>query len=307
MGIQILLSTYNGEKYIADQIESIMHQSYQKISLLIRDDGSEDDTVKYIEKYAMKYQEGIRFFIGSNVGVKKSFFELLRLADPNSSYYCFCDQDDVWLNNKLQRAVSVLDKEEDQSQPLLFFTPTYLTDSSLKGKKVWPQYRDVHPSFYNALVDNIVVGTTATINNRARDLLLCKNPDFHQMIMHDWWSYLCISAFGKVIYDKEPSVLYRQHQKNLVGGNKNSLELLRRKWQSYSSNKGSRYLYKQAVEFMECYGEYLCGEKKRQLELFISPRKTLASRINYLNGNELYRHSFPENILLNFLILTGYI
>ncbi|MBT2290227.1 glycosyltransferase family 2 protein [Paenibacillus albidus] len=306
MAIQVLLSTYNGEKYIAAQIESIMAQTYNDVSLLIRDDGSEDNTVSCIEKCVKNYEGRIKFFIGKNIGVKQSFFELLQRADPSSSYYSFCDQDDVWMKGKLMKAVAILDKENNH-QPLLYFTPTYLTDDNLTNLKIWPEYSRVQPSFYNALAENIVVGTTAVINHVARELLLLKEINYQHMIMHDWWAYLCISAFGKVIYDDEPSVLYRQHQGNLIGGNRNWIELLRRKWKSFVTNKDNRVLLRQALEFMECYGEELGVEKKQQLDLFIAPRKKIISRIRYLYRSELYRHSFSENLLFKFLILKGYI
>lgn len=304
--IQVLLSTYNGEKYISDQIESILAQSFETYSLLIRDDGSEDNTLRYLEKYALKYPGKIRFITGSNVGVKKSFFELLRKADSNCSYYSFCDQDDWWLKDKLLRTVSTLNKE-DPNIPLLYFTPTFLTDKDLTEIKIWPRCQKARPSFFNALAENIVVGTTATINNKAKDLLLLRKPDFQHMIMHDWWSYICISALGKVIFDEEPSVLYRQHDENLIGGHRNQIDVLRRKWESFSMNKNSRFLYKQALLFMDCYGELLDCYKKRQLELFVAPRDSFISRIRYLHQSALYRNSFFENVLFRFLVLTGYI
>ncbi|MEK3675533.1 glycosyltransferase family 2 protein [Paenibacillus sp. FSL R10-2771] len=306
MDTQILLSTYNGEKYITAQIESILRQSYQGSKLLIRDDGSKDNTVTLIERYSKKYPEKIHFLSGPNIGVKKSFFELLQQADPNCMYYSFCDQDDIWLEDKLSIAISALNKEK-QNQPLLYFAPTHLTNEDLIPQKIWPKHVDVRPSFYNALVDNIVVGTTATINNKSRDLLLAKKPNFLNVIMHDWWSYLCVSALGKVIYGNEPAVLYRQHQGNVIGGDKDWKAVVRRKLSSYSKNKGKKILYNQALEFMDCYGEYLSEEKKNQLKLFITPRPSYISRIKYLRESKLYRQSLYGNILLKYLIFTGYI
>jgi glycosyltransferase involved in cell wall biosynthesis len=306
VGVQVLLSSYNGEKYISAQIESILAQSYQDVSLLIRDDGSEDATLMYIEKFAEKYKGKIRYFAGSNIGAKQSFFELMRLADPNCLYYAFCDQDDIWLKDKLLNAVTALNNEE-HNQPLLYFTPTLLTDENLTQTKVWPLLLDVRPTFFNALAENIVVGTTAVFNNNARKLMILGNVDFKNVIMHDWWSYLCISAFGQVLYDKEPSVLYRQHQENLIGGNRNSLELLKRKLKSFSENKGKRALYKQALEFKNCYGDRMSGEMKKQLEMFVAPRENITTKLQYLKKSKLYRHSLSENTLLKLLILSGYI
>ncbi|WP_254075555.1 glycosyltransferase family 2 protein [Paenibacillus tritici] len=304
--MQILLSTYNGEQYIEEQIDSIMSQSFSDFKLLIRDDGSEDNTVPYIEKCLEKYPGKIIFFTGRNIGAKASFFELLRHSDPMCLYYSFCDQDDVWLEHKILRAVSAMENEDD-NLPLLYFTSTMLTDFNLEPHKIWPRYSNLRPSFNNALVDNVVVGTTAAFNNKARDVLLSRNPDYQYVIMHDWWAYLCISVFGKVLYDKEPSVLYRQHQNNLVGGDRGWLDFFRRKWRSYSTNRSSRHLYYQAKEFMTCFGDSMSAEEYNKILCFCSPRITYISRIRYMKKSGLYRHSFLENAILKFLILSGYI
>ncbi|KGE20490.1 glycosyltransferase family 2 protein [Paenibacillus wynnii] len=306
MNIQVLLSTFNGQRYIVDQIESILSQTYKNVKLLIRDDGSNDNTVKYIERYLDKYPEKICLIRGSNIGVIESFLQLLRNADSNSSYYAFCDQDDVWLDHKLESAIKKI-READEGKPILVFSPTYLTDSNLQKIKIWPGKLAKPASFYNALIENIAVGTTITINNLARELLISKQPTMNKLIMHDWWSYLCISAFGEVIYDEKPSVFYRQHQNNLIGGNKTLVEVVFRKLKSYKTNKGSRLLHYQALEFLKCYGFELEEEKKRQLNLFVGPRKTYISRIHYLRRSELYRQTFQENLLFKILIIIGYI
>lgn len=306
MDTQILLSSYNGEEYIAEQIESILYQSYKESKLLIRDDGSKDNTVDIIKKYAQKHPERIQYIIGNNIGVKESFFELLKMADSKCQFFSFCDQDDVWLGDKLEVAVSSL-KKEKQDSPLLFFTSTYLTNVDLETRKKWPYYSIMKPSFYNALIENIVVGTTTTINNKTREVLLSVQPSFHNMIMHDWWAYLCVSAFGKVIYGDEPGVLYRQHEANLIGGDKNKLDLVTRKWQSYLMNKKNKILHKQALEFEYCYGDLISNEKKQQLMFFVAPRKTCIAKIKYLMKCKLYRHSFSNNMLFKMLILSGYI
>jgi glycosyltransferase involved in cell wall biosynthesis len=306
MSIQVLMSTYNGEKYIAKQLESILLQTYQNISVLIRDDGSQDGTIRCIQEFSCRYPDKIQLIMGDNIGVKRSFFELLKNADSNCTYFSFCDQDDVWLEHKLLDTFTSM-KLVENHQPIMYFTSTYLTDSQLSKLRIWPQSPQRSPSFYNALIENIAVGTTMTINSRARELLLSKKPDTDKLIMHDWWFYICISAFGNVIYNAKPSVLYRQHDGNLIGGNKTIFHLLLRKLRSYKVNKRKKLLHQQASEFMKCYGFELDSEKKLQLALFLSSREKVYSRLKYLYKCELYRQSVIENLLFKWLIAIGYI
>ena len=105
------MSTYNGEKYLREQIDSILNQDYPEISLLIRDDGSTDGTVDILKEYAQKYRD-IDYYVGENLGVQNSFFDLMKRADKRAYYYAFADQDDVWLPGKIKRAIELLEREE---------------------------------------------------------------------------------------------------------------------------------------------------------------------------------------------------
>lgn len=302
--VQVLLSTFNGADYVVAQIESILNQTHRNTSLFIRDDGSTDATLTIIEQYAKKYPQRIQFIKGSNIGVINSFTYLLHHSDHNSDYYCFCDQDDIWLPTKIEHAIAQLNKVENC--PAMLFTATQMTDDKLKPIKIWPK-PSKEPSFYNALVQNIAVGTTITMNKEARDLLCEKKPDTSHIIMHDWWAYLCISAFGTVYFDPKPSILYRQHDSNVVGGNLSLLDTLRRKWTSFQKHRGNHLLAKQALEFKRLYGDRLEGAKREQLDLFLAERRVFRRRIKYSATTKLYRQSFFEQLLFKFLIIIGYI
>ncbi|MEK3790941.1 glycosyltransferase family 2 protein [Paenibacillus sp. FSL R7-0204] len=306
MHVKVLLSTFNGEEYIAEQIESILNQDYKDLSLLIRDDGSLDNTVEKIQYFTLKYPERVKLIKGHNIGVINSFRFLLEEAENGHSFYSFCDQDDVWLPHKVETAVNTLNKQVE-TEPLMHFTSTYLTDSKLGVIKVWPSPPTKNLFFYNALIENIAVGTTITINKVAREMLLTKNPVEKNIIMHDWWFYLCISALGEVIYDPSPSVLYRQHERNLIGGNKSLRDLILRKYRSFSSNKGSRILYHQALEFWKCYENEVKGDVKEQLKLFLEPRNNILKRLIYLKKSRLHRQGIIENVWFKFLVVIGYI
>lgn len=306
--VQVLLSAYNGEHYIEEQIHSVLAQSWPEVTLLIRDDGSRDGTVDIVKRMIGDHPERIGLIEGDNLGVVGNSFELLEQAAPDVDFYCFCDQDDVWLPHKVESAVNRLEFNVNPEKPAMVFTSTQLADSTLNSLGVWPQAPRREPSFYNALYENVAIGATIMINKASYELFASyKKPDSSRILMHDWWFYLLVSATGEVIYDHEPSMLYRQHGHNVVGGSNSPVGKLKGKIRSFQRHFGNKLLQKQAEEFNHIYGHILKSEMKEQLELFISPRSRLADRIRYLNRSHLYRQSRTENLLFKFLILIGYI
>ncbi|MGC6583594.1 glycosyltransferase family 2 protein [Paenibacillus sp. Dod16] len=306
--VQVLLSTYNGEQYISEQIQSILNQTHPFISILIRDDGSTDQTIQVLEQLIKLHPDKIKLIKGTNVGVVSSFFELLRAADPEADYYCFCDQDDVWFDHKVEHAIVRLDSSIYTEVPAMVFTSTYLTDAELNRKGTWPKLPAQEPSFFNALYENIAIGATITMNRSARNLFInSKSVDSQKVLMHDWWFYLLVSAFGTVIYDNKPSMLYRQHNNNVVGGSNSIVGKLKSKWASFKRHTGKDLLHKQASEFDRIYGSRLTGELKEQLKLFLASRTRFIDRLHYARKSKLYRQSKAESLLFKFFILIGFI
>lgn len=306
--VQVLLSAYNGEQYISEQIQSILHQTHSAVSILIRDDGSTDKTVQLLDQWVTTHPDKIKLLKGTNVGVVSSFFELLRAADAEADYYCFCDQDDVWLDHKVEHAIARLDSSIYTEVPAMVFTSTYLTDDELNRKGAWPKPPAQEPSFFNALYENIAIGATITMNRSARDLFInSQSVDSQKVLMHDWWFYLLVSAFGTVIYDNKPSMLYRQHNNNVVGGSNSLVGKLKSKWASFKRHTGKDLLHKQASEFDRIYGSRLTGEQKEQLDLFLATRTRFMDRLHYARKSKLYRQSKAESLLFKFFILIGFI
>ena len=127
--VQVLLSAYNGEKYLEEQIRSILAQEHKQLTLLIRDDGSTDHTIDIIKRYADNY-ENVAYYTGKNLGVQQSFFNLMKHADKTADFYAFADQDDVWMPDKITRAIALLEKESTDL-PLLYASETKLVDEHL--------------------------------------------------------------------------------------------------------------------------------------------------------------------------------
>jgi glycosyltransferase involved in cell wall biosynthesis len=207
----ILLATYNGEKYLAEQLTSIIQQTHKNWTIVASDDGSHDKTIEILGQYKIKAHKG------PGKGFAANFLSLLDHAGDAYEYYAFADQDDTWNKDKLERAVTFL-QTIAIDQPALYCGRTLLVDEHLNSIGHSPLFRK-KPDFLNALVQNIAGGNTMVFNNAAYQLLR-KTPINHKLVSHDWWAYLLISAAGgTVFYDPQPSLSYRQHGLNLVGSN----------------------------------------------------------------------------------------
>ncbi len=292
--VQILMSTYNGERYLREQLDSILKQSYQEWRLLIRDDGSTDSTIDIIEEY-MRNDTRIHFYKGENLGVRNSFFNLMINTDLSSDYYALSDQDDVWLEDKISRAVVMM--ESDQKIPTLYASATQLADQELRPIKSQIRRPVLVPSFGNALVENICTGCTCMMNRELLTLVREHIPDF--TIMHDWWLYLTASAFGKVIYDMESYILYRQHGDNIVGTKATYLEEFKSRISRYKGNRGN--IRRQTEEFIR---QYSLDKTMRLLaEEIISYKQSLEIKIKLIFSKDVYRQRRIDNLIFKMLLI----
>lgn len=217
--VAILLSTYNGKLYLEEQLDSIINQTFKNWNLYIRDDGSSDGTQEIIKKY-VKIDSRIIYLekeSKENLGVKKSFFSLLESVD--SHYYFFCDQDDFWMENKVQDTLDFLKEHEENGIPTCVHTDLRIVDKELNeiySSMIESQQLEVNDSLTNLLVQNSVTGCTLALNNELKKKLP-KNVNIDKIIMHDWWIALVGSVFGKVVLLEKQTILYRQHGNNEVG------------------------------------------------------------------------------------------
>jgi glycosyltransferase involved in cell wall biosynthesis len=213
--LTILLSTYNGEDYLKSQLDSIREQTHSGWALAWRDDGSADNSISIVEAFAemigsercLKSPSS-----GPHIGASLSFLQLLS-ENCNAPFVAFADQDDCWLPNKLQRAIDRLRDAGDM--PALYCSRQLLTDDDFSHPVLSRKF-EVRPGFPSSLTQNIASGNTIVMNNAAARLIA--SIPAPEASPHDWWSYIIVSACGgQVIYDSEPTLLYRQHMKNLIG------------------------------------------------------------------------------------------
>jgi len=217
MKVTILLSTYNGEQFLAEQIKSIQEQTYRDWQLLIRDDGSTDGTRDVIEDFCRK-DDRIAFINRENpqnLGVIQSFHRLLQYQD--SDFYLFSDQDDVWLPDKIAMQLAEADKY-DSSQPLLVYTDLKVVDQELQvvhESMIRTQSDHANTELVQELTENTVTGGVSMINRALAQLWTGKEE--HELLMHDWYLGLLAAAFGNLVYIDKPGELYRQHSNNVLG------------------------------------------------------------------------------------------
>lgn len=221
MAVAILLSTFNGELFLSEQIESILYQTYNDWMLYVRDDGSTDTTPHIIDDYCRKFSNKIVKINDSlgNLGSMGSFMYML--SSVESDHYMFCDQDDVWLPFKIEKTISKMRNIESENfdKTILVFTDLILVDFNLKPicNSMW-QYLKMNPdnalNFYTTTCLSTVTGCTMMLNRKLREMVL---PFPASARMHDWWISLNAVHYGVVDYISEPTIYYRQHNNNAIG------------------------------------------------------------------------------------------
>ena len=269
--ISILLASYNGEKYIAEQIDSLLAQKNRDFKLFINDDKSTDNTYEIISEYAEKYPEMI--FATQNEqnsgGAKCNFIRMM--IEHKDDYVMLCDQDDIWLPDKIEISLAKIKEMETihgMETPLLVHTDLHVVNETLK--MISPSYKIAMNADYsktrlrNQIIQNTLTGCTV-IYNRALSNLVTEIPQF--MVMHDWWLMLIAAAFGKVAALDEQTVLYRQHGSNDIGAK--DVRTLRYKinklMHSKEVKKAISDTYLQAQSFINIFRGTLTSEQQELL------------------------------------------
>ncbi|MFR0496453.1 glycosyltransferase family 2 protein [Limosilactobacillus reuteri subsp. suis] len=212
--VTVLMSTYDGENFLRDQIESILNQEDVYVHLIVRDDGSKDRTINILEEYQSRGK--LEWYSGKNLGSARSFLNLVSKS-PDNEYYAFSDQDDVWFSKKLKRAIGYFESSNDTNLPILYAGNYILVDKDLN--KINKSLRHVTTTtLANAIVYSCCTGCTMVFNKKLRDLIKKYNAP-ETIYMHDDWIHkVCLAVGGKVIYDSHPMMFYRQHENNVDGG-----------------------------------------------------------------------------------------
>lgn len=217
--VAILMCTFNGERFIKEQLESFAAQTHQHWTLWVSDDGSSDQTLEILYATQARWgEERLKIVFGPRKGFARNFLSLACRPEIKADYFAFSDQDDIWLAGKLSRAIEML-KNIPEKTPVLYGSRTQLinTQGEIIGLSKLIPHR---LNFHNALVQNVAGGNTMVFNQSLRKIVQYAGDDLN-VVSHDWWLYLVTTAIrGTVIFDQLPFIHYRQHKHNLVGANK---------------------------------------------------------------------------------------
>lgn len=299
----VLVSTHNGEDYLAEQLDSLVCQTYPNIVIVVRDDGSTDSSPQILREYADEYPH-IHVGFGQNIGISGSFMALLSQAHEHCQYFAFCDQDDVWYPDKLERAV-FKHTDTPPGEPVIYFSRMEYVGRNLDHLKYsrLPRRRF---SFRNALVENNASGCTIVLNRSARDMIVSRMP-FPRCILHDWWCYLVVLAFGEAIYDEQPTIKYRLHDSNDTGAAISFMEDFMRRVRRLTRKRSDAFgIHVQAIEFSRVFRQQLSDDKKGILDRFVQSKCSFFMRCRYALHPDVYRQSKLDDIFLRALLVLGW-
>lgn len=302
--IAVLLASYNGEKYIAQQIESILNQDVSvPLHLFIRDDGSTDNTVSIIKVIAT-HDDRITLIQSENIGGVASFFSLLKMAHElpeEYEYFSLSDQDDVWDLDKLKIAVDMLEANDPQI-PTLYGSSTRPVDQDLKPieykKKKFKPF-----DFYNTIIQIKMPGHTHVMNRALLDLVYDADPSM--IYGHDAFIVNAAKICGCLIFDDQAHASYRQHEGNQLGTSKGGkVKWIRARLDRIK--KGGGKLYAQQIEYIvERFGERLTSEQQKEIDQFLRSRKSWWKRLHYILYTKLYRQDSFDTFAFKMMYLFG--
>ncbi len=281
--VTVLLAVYNGERYLKEQLDSLLNQTFKNIKIIIRDDGSSDNSIDIINDYCSKYPDKVSCISGKPTGsAAQNFSKLLELCDDD--YIMLCDQDDIWLPTKIEKTLAAMIKAESGgTTPVLVHSDLTVVDHKLEV--ISPSFFDFYKLKQNnitlprLLVQNYVTGCTVMIN-RALKQKCGKIPN--EAIMHDWWLALVAQIFGKLICINEPTILYRQHERNQVGAKASyGVAYIKQKFSSINRvYKLYKATYTQAKQIFNQFGDMLSVSQKQIIELYCNiPKVNKIKRI----------------------------
>lgn len=266
MQVAVLMSTFNGEKYIGEQINSILYQEDVTVDLYVRDDGSTDKTGEILREY----KDRIKAVWGDNVGVGASFMWLVYNVPMDYDYYAFSDQDDIWLSEKLLKAIKRIESVEGLNTPVLYGSNQVLI--SAQGEEIGVRFEHTpNISYKQIMCQNKITGCTMVWNRQLQTFLKeeKRRPSTKLLYnrMHDVWVAMAAATIGKIVYDDIGYIHYRQHENNVVGVKKaNLLKQWMEKILNPSIRNGRSMLCK---EIYQCFNDliYDC-DTKRDLECY---------------------------------------
>jgi glycosyltransferase involved in cell wall biosynthesis len=311
------MAVYNGAADLPEQLDSFQAQTHPVWHLLASDDGSKDASAEILRKFqntvtdappSHGFARRVTLIRGPGQGAAANFLALLRhlaKTEPTAQWIAFSDQDDVWLPEKISRAVDALAGRHD-GHPALYCSRTLVTRHDLSEPRL-SAARPRAPGFRNALVQNIAAGNTIVLNPAASRLVLQASRQVADVAVHDWWVYQLVSgAGGVIVHDDTPGLMYRQHEGNLIGANDSGRARLKRIRQLL---RGDFAVWNRAnVAALRCSADALSSENRALLDDFARlPSLPLMRRLGVLRRMRLYRQTTISTVALWVAAVLGQI
>ena len=292
--VAILLCTYNGQRFLNEQLDSFTAQTHPDWRVYASDDGSTDTSLQILKERQQKLPDNqLEILSGPAKGFVANFLSLTCNTSIEANYFAYSDQDDIWEADKLERALCWL-QSVPSNTPALYCSRTRLVDAKNNEIGLSPLFNK-KPSFANALMQNIGGGNTMVFNNAARALLAEAGENL-PIIIHDWWAYILVTSCGGLVhYDSCPSLRYRQHQHNLIGMNSSfaaRCKRIRMLWQGKLKSWND-----QNITALLTLEHRLTPENRQLLENLIKARQeSLISRLILLKRSGFYRQTNLGNL-----------
>ena len=297
--IEVLMSTYNGESYLREQLDSILSQKgdfHLKVS--IRDDGSTDGTKEILETYTTT--SNVRITYGRNMGVNASMMHLILASERDFDFFAFSDQDDFWHSDRITKAITTL-QEFPPSTPLLWSCMEELTNEHLEPYARMPSPK-LLGNFYNAFLQNKTPGHTQVFNAALRNIF--ETFPAEKMHVYDWILYLIACEFGQVCFCKDVCGLYRQHGNNVIGYDTEGFTLLLRRLRSLKEGEFEKTV-SQLQYYVDFFEDALKKEHKEEIKLFLSMRRNIFTRTIYALQTNIKRDTLLEAFQIRVAYILG--
>ncbi len=291
--VNVVISTYNGEKYIQEQLSSLFGQEYQNIDIYVRDDGSGDKTIQILQKYAESGQ--IVLLKGENVGYCKSFMKLLEMTEEGD-YWAFCDQDDIWYPDKVRLAVEWMESQR-QDKPLLYYSLSKMIDE--QGNKLGiekPPKKALN--FYRAMTGTFGVGFSMVINKALREEMLKCNPE--KVHAHDWLAGAVALGFGKVHVNQKICAKYRRLDTSVT-----RISFMKKITWALSMLKNDGDVKDRNIEYYRVYKKNLPSDKAKVASLFGGRKYSLRKSLIKAFYPKSWRPNISSEIVMRCLMLIG--
>lgn len=300
------MSTYNGQKYLKEQLDSILSQEGVETYLLVRDDGSIDETSAILDEYARQYTN-VEIIKGKNIGFAQSFMTLVYSGSEyeNIDYYAFSDQDDVWMKDKLISATNMAEKVKTENGIVLYFSSARAVDSDLNYIFDFAKYEKYEYSKASSLVRCYMLGCTMVFSKETARFLTSHKP-VREIEMHDLWINQTCAFFGKIVYDRIPHILYRQHGNNAAGVSKALKVRIQRQIKSFRKYSRRHFRELNARCFYDTYKNILSEEDKDIVSTVAFYRQSLKSRWKFFSSHTHVMGVRSSDIVLKIRILLGF-